>query len=153
MNTVFSKQALRLGASLLGLLLCSCEFDDGSHGKEEFPDFWEGNESDFERGFFFRKSDGNDSVLHFENSDAPYSGVIERNSSGILTRQTFSDGKLTGKSSKRSKDGSWVEADYLSGKPHGDMIFYSADGTVRSVIKFENGRLVPTRGDNNRSQP
>ena len=123
-------------------------------GRRSFPIFWEGNESDFERGFFFRKSDGNDSVLHFENSDAPYSGVIERNSSGVLTRQTFSDGKLAGKSfPKGRRDGSWVEADYLNGKPHGDMIFYSADGTVRSVIKFENGRLVPNRGDNNRSQP
>ena len=144
---------MKLGGSLLGLLLSSCGFDDGSHGKEEFPDFWEGNESGFERGFFFRKSDENGSVLHFERSDAPYSGVIERNSSGILTRQTFSDGKLTGKSSKRSKDGSWVEADYLNGKPHGEMIFYSADGTVRSVINFENGRALPNRGNNNRSQP
>ena len=144
---------MRLGGSLLSLLLSSCGFDDGSHGKDEFPDFWEGNESDFERGFFFRKSDENGSVLHFESSDAPYSGVIERNSSGILTRQTFSDGKLTGKSSKRSKDGSWVEADYLDGKPHGEMIFYSADGTVRSVINFENGRALPNRGNNNLSQP
>jgi hypothetical protein len=153
LNTFFSKQVFRLGGSLLGFFLCSCEFDDGSHGKEEFPDFWEGNESDFDRGFSFRKSDGNDSVLHFENSNSPFNGVIERNSSGILTRQTFSDGRLAGKSFKKSKDGSWVEVDYLNGKPHGDMIFYSADGTVRSVIKFENGRLVPNREDLNRSQP
>ena len=141
-----------LGGSFL-LLLCSCDFDDDSHGEVEFPRFWEGNDSDFDRGFSFRKSEGKDSVLYLEDSDEPFNGLIERNSSGVLTRQTFSEGKLTGKSSKRSQDGSWVEANYLKGKPHGDMIFYSADGTVRSVITFDNGRLVPNAGDGNLSQP
>ena len=141
-----------LGGSFL-LLLCSCDFDDDSHGEVESPRFWEGNDSDFDRGFSFRKSEGKDSVLYLEDSDEPFNGLIERNSSGVLTRQSFSEGKLTGKSSKRSADGSWVEATYLEGKPHGDMIFYSADGTVRSVITFDNGRLVPNAGDGNLSQP
>ena len=141
-----------LGGSFL-LLLCSCDFDDDPHGEEELPRFWEGNDSAFERGFSFRKSEANDSVLYLEDSDVPFNGLIERNSSGFLTRQSFSEGKLTGKSSKRSVDGSWVEANYLKGKPHGDMIFYSADGTVRSVITFDNGRLVPNPGDGNLSQP
>ena len=144
-------QLMRLGGSFI--LLCSCDFDDSSRREEEFPRFWEGNDSAFERGFSFRKSEENDSVLYLENSDEPFNGLIERNSSGILTRQSFSEGKLTGKSSKRSKDGSWVEANYLNGKPHGDMIFYSADGTVRSVITFEDGRLVPNVGDGNLKQP
>ena len=143
----------RLGGSLLAFFQCSCEFNDDSRGEADPPEFWSGNESDFERGFRFRKSDGNDSVLHFENYDAPFDGVIERNSSGILTRQTFSLGKLSGKSLKKSKDGSWVEANYLNGKPHGDMIFYSADGTVRSVIKFDDGRVVTNVADGNLSIP
>ena len=42
---------------------------------------------------------------------------------------------------KKSHDGSWVEANYLEGKLNGEMIFFSKDGTIRSVLFFENGVL------------
>ncbi|MBN37572.1 MAG: hypothetical protein CMI29_03825 [Opitutae bacterium] len=134
-----SRKGRRFGAIALLLFLISC----GSEEIPEFksaPDLWEGNQSGFELGFSFR-SIGNESVLHYEDSGRPFSGAIERNSSDVLTRQTFSSGKLNGLSSKRSKDGSWVEATYRDGLLHGAMTFYSADGSIRSVINFKEGRL------------
>ena len=42
---------------------------------------------------------------------------------------------------KKSKDGSWVEANYKDGKLHGEMIFYGRNGKKRSVLTYENGQL------------
>jgi antitoxin component YwqK of YwqJK toxin-antitoxin module len=35
-----------------------------------------------------------------------------------------------------------VEANYRGGLLHGEMTFYSADGSIRSVMNFEDGRLI-----------
>jgi hypothetical protein len=140
-----SKPGRNLGATMLLLLVVSCEPEDIREFGDA-PDFWEGNQTDFESGFSFQ-SKGNESVLHYRNSGRPYSGSIERNSSGVSTQQNFSSGKLNGLSSKRSQDGSWVEATYRDGLLQGEMTFYSADGAIRSVMKFEEGRLIPDSGD------
>ena len=130
---------------MLLLLVVSCEPED-IRDLEDAPGFWEGNQTDFESGFSFQ-SNGNESVLHYEKSGQPYSGSIERNSSGVSTHQTFSSGRLNGLSSKRSKDGSRVEATYRDGLLHGKMTFYSADGSIRSVMNYEEGRLVVDPSD------
>lgn len=135
-----SRPGRNLGATILLALLVSCGQEDGSEDQRA-PDFWEGNQTDFESGFSFQ-SKGNESVLHYEKTGQPYSGSIERNASSVSTRQTFSSGKLNGLSTKRSKDGSRVEATYRNGLLHGKMIFYSADGAIRSVMNYEEGRLV-----------
>jgi hypothetical protein len=121
-------------------LVFSCGQED-SLKHQSSPDFWEGNQTDFESGFSFQ-SKGNESVLHYVKTGQPYSGSIERNDSVVSTRQTFSSGKLNGLSTKLSNDGSRVEATYRNGLLHGKMIFYSADGTIRSVMNYEAGRLV-----------
>jgi antitoxin component YwqK of YwqJK toxin-antitoxin module len=72
----------------------------------------------------------------------PFDGEIERNSSKHLTIQNFEDGKLNGKSIKKSKDGSWVEANYVNGKLDGELILFSSDGKKRSVLKYKNGILT-----------
>ena len=118
----------------------SCGFDDRPEDTSA-PDFWEGNQTDFESGFSFR-SKGNESILHYEKTGQPYSGSVERNASEVSTRQTFSSGRLNGLSTKFSNDGSRVEANYRNGLLHGEMIFYSADGTIRSVMNYNEGRLV-----------
>jgi len=137
-----SKPSLTRGLwfTIIFMLFASCGSDDLPE-YEPIPVFWEGNQTDFDRGFSFR-SKGNESVLHYGNSGLPYSGAIERNSSGISTRQAFASGKLNGLSSKRSADGSRVEANYRGGLLHGEMTFYSADGSIRSVMNFEDGRLI-----------
>ena len=131
---------INLGAILFLAHVVSCGFDDRPEDTSA-PGFWEGNQTDFESGFSFR-SKGNESILHYEKTGQPYSGSIERNASSVSTRQTFSSGKLNGLSTKFSKDGSRVEANYRNGLLHGEMIFYSADGTIRSVMNYEEGRLV-----------
>lgn len=137
----FESRPIRgLWATIILTLFTSCGSDDLPKS-ERIPVLWEGNQTDFDRGFSFR-SEGNESVLHYDNSGLPYSGAIERNSSEVSTRQAFTSGKLNGLSSKRSADGSRVDANYRGGLLHGEMTFYSADGTIRSVMNFEEGRLV-----------
>ena len=134
-----------LGSVIFLVLVVSCGSED-SREDQNAPDFWGGNQTDFESGFSFQ-SKGNESVLHYEKSGQPYSGSVERNSSGVSTRQTFSSGRLNGISSKRSKNGSRVEATYRDGLLHGKMTFYSAGGSIRSVMNYEEGRLVVDPGD------
>ena len=59
----------------------------------------------------------------------------------------YEDGLLDGLSVRKSADGSWVEANYKSGKLHGKMTFYDGNGKVRSVMNYENGNLVPQSTD------
>ena len=80
-------------------------------------------------------------VLVESGSRSPYSGVLELNASGQVTSKTYQDGILNGASVKRSKDGSWVEANYREGKLHGKMTFYDANGKIRTVMNYENGKL------------
>ena len=125
---------------LVFCLLFACGVESPQDEPEAF-DHWEGNQSGFEEGFVFRK-DGNQSVLRVKGAAVPFSGRVERNSTRGITSQRFSDGKLEGKSIKKSPDGSWVEAHYRNGRLHGKMTFHSPDGTVRSVLRYEDGRLL-----------
>ena len=85
--------------------------------------------------------DGNETILIHRESMLPFAGKVERNGTKLNTTQTFENGKLNGVSIKKSKDGSWVEANYQVGKLHGDMIFYSKEGKKRTVLTYENGVL------------
>ncbi len=144
MRTLRSKGSF-FPAGLVFCLLFACGVEDPQNEHEAF-DHWEGNQSGFEEGFVFRK-DGNQSVLRVKGAAVPFSGTVERNSTSGITTQQFSGGKLEGKSIKKSPDGSWVEAHYRNGKLHGKMTFHSPDGRVRSVLRYEDGRLLTGPGD------
>ena len=107
----------------------------------ELPTEWIGKEEDFQKEFIVEPDDNISILLHRESS-APFAGKLERNGSKLNTIQTFNDGRLNGKSIKKSKDGSWVEANYLDGRLHGDMIFYGKNGKVRSILRYEQGVLT-----------
>ena len=104
---------------------------------------WKGEEEEFDKSFDYDNSLDAYSkpVLVESGSRSPYSGVLELNASGQVTSKTYQDGILNGASVKRSKDGSWVEANYREGKLHGKMTFYDANGKIRTVMNYENGKL------------
>ena len=104
---------------------------------------WYGSEEEFIQSFReIDTEESNQSILLTDKSSGePYTGEIVRTSEGRLTNQSFSNGLLHGKSVKKSDDGSWVEANYENGKLDGSIKFYNADGTLRSEIEYQNGKL------------
>lgn len=122
------------------LLLFSCG-EESVEKLEEIPKDWKGEEVDFKKNFTI-KSEGNSSIVVSSETDLPLEGKVERNSSVSLTSQNFSGGKLNGVSVKKSKDGSWVKAHYRDGILHGEMIFYSKNGKVRTILNYDNGVLT-----------
>ena len=119
------------------MFLVSCGKDES----EIIPTKWEGQEVDFQKDFTTQK-DGNETLILHQKSKEPFEGKIERNGTAYSTVQNFEEGKLNGKSIKKSKDGSWVEANYKDGKLNGDLIFFSKEGKKRSVLKYRNGVLI-----------
>jgi len=120
------------------LLQLGCDY----HPSNEFDD-WNGTDSDFKNTFkLLVGEENNGSFLVEKNSGKIFSGEVNRTDSKWITNQTFSSGRLNGKSIKSSPDGSWVEAHYLNGQLDGEMIFYGADGKVKSVMNYKEGRLV-----------
>ena len=122
------------------LLLFSCG-EESVEKLEEIPKDWKGEEVDFKKNFTI-KSEGNSSIVVSSETDLPLEGKVERNSSVSSTFQNFSGGKLNGVSVKKSKDGSWVKAHYRDGILHGEMIFYSKNGKVRTILNYDNGVLI-----------
>ena len=121
-------------------LLVSCGEDEIEQSKE-IPSEWKGQEEDFIKEFLI-ESDENLTILLHRESAAPFAGQLERNGTKLNTIQNFEDGRLNGVSIKKSKDGSWVEANYKNGQLHGEMIFFRKNGNKRSVLRYENGKLV-----------
>jgi len=122
------------------LLLISCG-EESIEKLEEIPKDWKGEEVDFKKNFTI-KSEGNSSIVVSSETDLPLEGKVERNSSVFSTSQNFSSGKLNGVSVKKSKDGSSVKAHYRDGILHGEMIFYSKNGKVRTILNYDNGVLT-----------
>ena len=122
------------------LLLFSCG-EESVEKLEEIPKDWKGEEEDFKKNFT-TKSEGNSSIVISSETNLPLEGKVERNSSVSSTSQNFSGGKLNGVSVKKSKDGSWVKAHYRDGILHGEMIFYSNKGKVRTILNYDSGALT-----------
>lgn len=122
-------------------VLFSCGEDVNEETPREFPTEWKGKEEDFQKEFIVEPDDNISILLHRESA-VPFAGKLERNGSKFVTIQTFDDGRLNGKSIKKSKDGSWVEANYLDGRLHGEMIFYGKNGKIRSTLRYEQGILT-----------
>lgn len=122
------------------LLLFSCG-EESVEKLEEIPKDWKGEEEDFMKNFTI-KPEGNSSIVVSLETDLPLEGKVERNSSVSSTSQNFSGGKLNGVSVKKSKDGSWVKAHYRDGILHGEMIFYSKNGKVRTILNYDSGILT-----------
>lgn len=131
----FSISRIVLFAGFIFLVSC------GKDESDEIPTKWEGQEVDFQKDFTTQK-DGNETLILHQKSKEPFEGKIERNGTAYSTVQNFEEGKLNGKSIKKSKDGSWVEANYKDGKLNGDLIFFSKEGKKRSVLKYRNGVLI-----------
>ena len=131
-----SANLLWLGSFLF--LLFGCDVNEPTIGKE-----WSGSEEEFKQTFReIDTEESNQSILLTDKSTGKhYTGEIERNGVGRVTNQNFSNGLLHGKSVKKSDDGSWVEANYINGKLDGSIKFYKADGTLRSEIEYQNGKL------------
>ena len=121
-------------------LLVSCG-EDKIEQPKEIPSEWKGQEVDFRKEFLI-ESDENLTILLHRESAAPFAGQLERNGTKLNTIQNFEDGRLNGVSIKKSKDGSWVEANYKNGQLHGEMIFFGKNGNKRSVLRYENGKLA-----------
>jgi antitoxin component YwqK of YwqJK toxin-antitoxin module len=111
-------QIIRALSLILIVFMLSCAEEEG----EESPSRWIGEEDQFNQDFAIQK-EGNTSFILHNKSAMPFDGEIERNSSKHLTIQNFEDGKLNGKSIKKSKDGSWVEANYVNGKLDGELSY------------------------------
>lgn len=122
-------------------LLLSCGEDIKEETPRETPTEWIGKEEDFQKEFIVEPDDNLTILLHRESA-VPFAGKLERNGSKLNTIQTFDGGRLNGKSIKKSKDGSWVEANYLGGRLHGEMIFYGKNGKIRSTLRYEKGILT-----------
>ena len=121
------------------LSIFSCGLDEEKK-PAEMPSEWIGGEDEFQNKFTTRE-DGNETLVLYRETDLPFEGQVERNGTNSNTVQSFKSGKLNGLSIKKSKDGSWVEANYKDGKLHGEMIFYGRNGKKRSVLTYENGQL------------
>ena len=122
--------------------LISCELDQDSSTESN----WIGGETAFTNDFdYLTGSSDQPSLLVRRNSRDLFSGSVERNKSGVLTEQVYKEGKLHGKSIKKSPDGSWVEANYLDGRLHGQIKLYDRSGSLRSIMNYSNGVLVPSQ--------
>jgi len=119
-------------------LLFGCDVNEPTIGKD-----WSGSEEEFKQTFReMDEEESNQSILLTDKSTGkPYTGEIVRNGKDRVTNQNFSKGLLHGKSVKKSDDGSWVEANYVNGKLDGSIKFYNADGTLRSEIEYQRGKL------------
>ena len=111
---------------------------------------WKGDFHTFEHEFEQKQdmeTTDDSSVLYLKGESSPFSGLVERNSTERLSVDNYEDGLLDGLSVRKSADGSWVEANYKSGKLHGRMTFYDGNGKVRSEMIYENVNLVPQSSD------
>jgi antitoxin component YwqK of YwqJK toxin-antitoxin module len=136
---------LRLNFSVFFQFICvalmvSCG-EDITEPPKEIPTEWKGQEEDFRKEFVVEPDEKLPILLHRESA-VPFAGKLERNGTKLKTIQTFEDGRLNGVSIKKSKDGSWVEANYKNGQLHGEMIFFGKNGVKRSVLRYENGKLA-----------
>jgi len=132
--------------SFSSLLFFSCgeEINDLDNSGNSL---WSGNETQFINDFTFGNSGDQKEIprLLKTSNGYPFSGVLEMNETSHLSEKEYQDGILDGKSIKRSLDGSWVEANYRKGKLHGSMTFFDAKGKIRSIMYYENGKLVTPR--------
>jgi len=120
------------------LLFVGCDVNEPT-----ISNAWYGSEGEFIQSFReFETEESNQSILLADKfTGKPYTGEIVRNGKDRVTNQNFSKGLLHGKSVKKSDDGSWVEANYVNGKLDGSIKFYNADGTLRTEIEYQHGKL------------
>ena len=118
-------------------LIFSCGLEDNENSRNE----WIGKETEFKQKFIPIK-EGSETLILNKSDSKPFDGKIERTNSHLTTTQNFEKGKLNGLSIRRSKDGSWVEANYVDGKLDGNLTFFSNKGVKRMVLKYKNGSLV-----------
>lgn len=129
-----------LPLTLLSIATQSCEQIDNADQSK----VWQGSEESFENEFSYQPDMFDDSLVLTRNrSKESYSGSVEINQSGRITEQIYADGRLNGKSIKKSADGSWVEANYVDGKLDGPMKLYDRFGDLRSTLDYSEGKLLP----------
>lgn len=133
---------IALSLSIVLIAAQSCEQVDNADQSK----VWQGTEELFESEFSYQADLVDDSVILTRNgSTESYSGSVEINQSGTITEQIYAEGRLNGKSIKKSADGSWVEANYVDGKLDGPMKLYDRFGELRSTLIYSEGKLLPSR--------
>lgn len=141
MKKCFKFCTSRLLQVIFCFLVFSCENDIEEANNKEIISI---SEEDFLEDFnSIRVSNHDRPVLVSTKSNTQFSGVLERNSSKVTTMQSYQGGLLNGTSVKKSKDGSWVEAQFKGGKLHGEMKLFNKSGKLRSIMNYEDGVLVP----------
>jgi antitoxin component YwqK of YwqJK toxin-antitoxin module len=127
----------------LNKLIISLVFITGACGLQENGESkeWEGSEDSFRQEFATLQTFDSEQILISKDTNQPFFGRIRKESENFQTLQTFSGGKLHGKSVKQRKDGSRVEASFVNGLLHGEMNFYDSENTLRSSIKYHEGKL------------
>ena len=137
MNRIFI-----LYVSLFYFIVVSCEQAD----IRSETNVWQGTEDSFDNEFSFQPDLTNDQIILTRNgSNELYSGFLEINRSGSITEQNYREGRLNGKSIKKSADGSWVEANYVDGKLDGSMKLYDRFGKLRTSLTYTKGKLLPSK--------
>ncbi len=123
---------------ILFCFLTACGFEN------ENPEIqWNGDRAQFDKEFSFSKNLEAENILTREVDGQPFSGFLILTSEGTRSEQTYSEGKLSGRSIKKNNDGSYVEANFLNGELHGEMKFYDSSNNLRSTIVYTNGKLIP----------
>ena len=123
---------------ILFCFLTACGFEN------ENPEIqWNGDRAQFDNEFSFSKNLEAENILTREVDGQPFSGFLILTSEGTRSEQTYSEGKLSGRSIKKNNDGSYVEANFLNGELHGEMKFYDSANNLRSTIVYTNGKLIP----------
>ena len=137
----------RFIALLLLMFLLAAQSCEQVDNVEEHK-VWQGTEESFETEFSYKNDLIDDSiVLTLNGSNEAYSGFLEINRSGRITEQNYLDGRLNGKSVKKSADGSLVEAYYVDGKLDGPMKLYDRFGELRSTLNYSQGKLLPSESE------
>ena len=132
----------KLCLSLFFLTLISCEQIENRTEIEA----WQGTTESFEEEFSYQTDQIYDSaILRRNGSNESYSGSLEINQSGRITKQNYVKGRLNGRSIKKSADGSWVQANYVDGKLDGPMKLFDSSGELRSTLIYSQGKLLPSK--------
>ena len=127
-------------AVLLYFFLVNCSEDqtDAQSGSG-----WKGSTNEFNRQFQKNIESDSTTILFDSKTKEKFEGLLETNDSNFMSKQTYESGKLNGKSSLTSMNGSRVDANFKNGKLHGKMILRDSEGKIRSVITYDEGNISP----------
>jgi antitoxin component YwqK of YwqJK toxin-antitoxin module len=133
----------RLSICFLTGFFVNCESENAGTSTGDTSPAWVGTSSEFDDQFQIETDAHNSTTLINGHTKSKFEGLLLTEDLDTSKEKRYKDGKLNGLTVFSSKDGSRVEAHYKQGVLHGKMIMYDNENKVRSVIKYENGAVVP----------